>query len=134
MSLTSTSLPLMDLKRALWICKAINQRMFFAMGIGDGKVDPLRTVTLSEMLEARCRVELENMAALPGKDKMRTLHVIPADRLIAAVYALEHFDPNNEAVVVMLTRDILGTVSRKALGIVELPGTADAPQGDEVAA
>ncbi|MCA1490127.1 hypothetical protein I6F11_04235 [Ensifer sp. NBAIM29] len=118
---------LMELDRALWIVKAINQRALFAMGIAE-KVDSLEGVSLSQMIAAKDRVEFENAMARPVDGK-RTVHVVPADRLIAAAYALEHYDGDESAVAVIPGRDMFGAPCRKALGVVQLDGLRDA-EGD----
>ncbi|MBD9539957.1 hypothetical protein IB276_10890 [Ensifer sp. ENS04] len=118
----------MALDRAVWIVNAINQRALFAMGIAE-KVDSLEGITLSQMIEAKDRVELEN-ATSKTVDGMRRLYVVPAERLIAAAYALDHFDGDDTAIAVVPGRDMFGEPCRKALGVVQLAGLSD-PEAEE---
>ncbi|MRX32776.1 hypothetical protein [Aminobacter sp. MDW-2] len=108
--------PAMDVQRANAIVKAINQRAFFAMGIAE-TVDTLEGVTLADMLEAKEIVQAANKAAasIDGKTELR---VVPDDRLIAAAYTLEHYWPDNEAIVVVPTHQ--WPYNRRALGVVGL--------------
>ena len=111
-------------ERAQEIVSAINDRAFFSMGMAE-KIGSIDGVSLAEMIEAKAIVEAGNAAA-PYEDGKRTIRVVPDDRLIAAAYALEHYRPSNEAIVVIPTRE--WPYDRRALGVVGLePG-----QGAEV--
>ncbi|WP_331373809.1 hypothetical protein [Sinorhizobium chiapasense] len=118
----------MPLDRALAIVRAINQRAFFAMGIAD-KVDALTEISLRDMITATDRVRQADGEA-PSDGGKRTFHVVPDDRLIAAAYALEHYDGDDSAVVVMPGRNMFGEPCRKALGVVLLDGLSD-PESEE---
>ncbi|AAL49610.1 unknown [Sinorhizobium phage PBC5] len=117
----------MPLERARQIVTAINHRAFFAMGISD-KSASLEGVTLIDMIEAKARVEKENDA--PPVDGKKAFTIVPDDRLIAAAYALEHYDGDKSAVAVVPGRDMFGEPCRKALGVVQLAGLRD-PEGEE---
>lgn len=107
-------------ERAQEIVSAINDRAFFKMGLVE-HVRSLAGVTLAEMLEAAGIVDAGNIAQRERQQREGgsiTINVIPDDRLIAAAYALEHFHPNDEAVVVMPTSE--WPYDRRALGVVGL--------------
>lgn len=85
--------------RALQIVDAINARSFLCMGLRDdldGLV-PLVDVPLADMIAAAATVEDENdrREAVDGR---RMLHVVPSERLIAAVYVLENYRPSGQAI------------------------------------
>lgn len=79
-----------DLARAAAICNAINLFAMEAMGIGKADVEPLRDLTLREMLDAVETVERYN-ARPKMTGQSYSLHMVPAERLTAAVYTLMHF-------------------------------------------
>jgi hypothetical protein len=122
--------------RAKEIVKAINARAFFTMGIGDGALPPLAGVSLAEMVEAAEVVRLAN-ATTPAVDGRRTIHVVPDDRLIAAVYCMEHYPCSNEPIVMVpATRSerFAHDKARKALAIVPIEADAEADDhAEEVA-
>jgi len=128
MTPVSQSSDLMELDRAIAIVKAINQRCFCAMGIAD-KVDSLDGVSLSQMLAAKDRLQLES-ATSRSVDGVRRFYTVPDDRLIAAAYALQHYDGDDNAIVVVPGRDMFGEPCRKALGVVQLEGLTD-QEGEE---
>ncbi|MBB3937695.1 hypothetical protein [Aureimonas phyllosphaerae] len=93
----------MTLDRALEIVKAINQRSFLPMGLIEPKdVGSLAGVSLAEMLEAVacCQQETERRRE-HAREHGGSYGVIavPADRLIAAAYALENYEPDGDAIV-----------------------------------
>jgi len=114
-------------ERAQEIVAAINDRCFFAMGMVEpGKIGSLKDVSLAEMIEATAAIKAENACAQAHAREhggSYTTKVIPADRLIAAAYALEHYHPDNEAVVVVPTTE--WPYDRRALGIVGLEPEKD---------
>lgn len=80
-----------ELDRAMDICHAINLFAMEGMGFGaKADVEPLRDLTLREMLDAVDMVEAWN-----DRPKMNgfgyTCCMVPAERLTAAVYTLLHF-------------------------------------------
>jgi hypothetical protein len=122
----------MTLERAQEIVSAINDRCLFAMGLVEpAKVGSLKDVSLADMLAAKAEVEAENARVAAharehgGSYSIRT---IPADRLIAAAYALEHFRPDNEAVAVIPTTE--WPYNRRALGVVGLEPGHEAQEDD----
>lgn len=84
-------------ERAREIVKAINNRCFFKMGLADVIIS-LDGVTLAEMVEAAAMVRGGNAKAEPV-DGMKTIMMVPDDRLIAAVYALDHYAVDSEPVL-----------------------------------
>lgn len=113
-------------ERAQEIVSAINDRAFFRLGMVE-KVGSLERVSLAEMLEAKGIVAAGNAEAKQRQEQVGgsiSIKVIPDDRLIAATYALEHYHPDNEAVVLMPTTE--WPYDRRALGVVGLePREAD---------
>lgn len=86
-------------ERAQQIVSAINDRCFFNMGLKKAEeIGSLKEVSLAEMLEASAMIEAGDRAA-PSVGGTKTLMVIPDDRLIAAAYVLEHYQPSNESII-----------------------------------
>lgn len=114
----------MSFDQAITIVHAINNRAFFGMGLKlTGPIGSLEGISLAQMLEATAVVRASNDA--PAQDFPRTIHVVPAERLIAAAYVLEHYQPSTEAIVVRPTGE--WPYDRRALAVVGLePG-----QGEE---
>lgn len=110
---------MMDLARALEIVWAICDRSMFTLGLVE-KVSSLEGVSLAEMIEATHLVEAEDAKPIePGK--LRTLNVIPDDRLIAAVYCAEHYDVSIGTILILPEQD----GDRKALAVVSLGPPAE---------
>lgn len=120
----------MDLNRAQEIVSAINDRAFFNMGLKD-TVASLGGISLAEMLEAKSVVEADNDER-QRRQQMEggavRFRVVPDDRLIAAAYALEHYYPDNGAVVAMPF--VEWPHDRRALAVVGLE-PARGGAGDE---
>lgn len=103
------------LERAQEICDAINsfamEAMGFEQGIAEmrGRIVLLKGLTLRDMLDALACVEAWNSRPVPmGQSK--SLCMVPAERLIAAVYTLIHFPPEEEDnLVVRYTTKHCGT-------------------------
>lgn len=116
----------MNFERAREIVDAINDRAFYQMGLVES-VGSLDGVTLAEMIEAKQVVEARNEAErerLEREHGSATIRVVPDDRLIAAAYALDHYAPNNEAVVLVPTGE--WPFNRRALAVVGLePGDGE---------
>lgn len=97
--------PALDLERALEIVGAINDRMFLAMGlVPASEVGSLQGVSLVQMLEAKQVVERENdrrAAEAKREGSSYSISVVPADRLIAAAYALENYEAGDGHFVMM---------------------------------
>lgn len=93
----------MELEKAQDIVTAINARQFFTMGIVEAaEVPSLTNVSLRDMLDAVDVVEADNAQAASearGTGTTYNLHVVPAARLIAAVFCIEHYQPNSNIVV-----------------------------------
>ncbi|RWP64864.1 hypothetical protein [Mesorhizobium sp.] len=121
----------MTYEEAEKIVGAINYRAFFAMGLAEpSKVVSLEGVSLAQMIEATAVVKAENRRAEAHAKEHGggyTSCVIPADRLMAAAYVLENYDPDGEAIVMSPYRGWRGNV--RALGVTTLtisPETAEA--------
>lgn len=119
-ALAHTSTEAMSFDRALEIVHAINNRAFFGMGLNIvGPIGSLEGVSLAQMLEAVTVVKAHDSAS--EGTFPRTIHVVPAERLIAAAFVLEHYEPSTEAIVVAPTRQ--WPYDRRALAVVGLePG------------
>lgn len=104
----------MELDRAKTIVQAVVARSLLTLGIGKLESLPsLKGVSLDDMIRAAARLRHHEEPSTDGKGKR--FYVIPDDRLIAAVYTLEHYHPGGEAIAVR--RDDDG----RTLGIVVLP-------------
>ena len=82
------------LERASDICAAINAFAMETMGLGKADPSKVRDLSLREMLDAVALVERWN-----DRPKIvgvaHSIHMVPAERLVAAVYTLVHFaDPS----------------------------------------
>lgn len=87
----------MDIERAHAIISAVNDRCFFSMGLKDS-AGSLEGITLADMLEAKRLIEAKNAAA-ESVNGSRTITMVPADRLIAAAYCMEHYPMSGEAII-----------------------------------
>jgi hypothetical protein len=125
--------------RAKTIVGAINDRAFVSMGIGDGALPSLEGVSLAEMIEAATVVRALNTAAevrQRAEGGSVTISVVPDDRLIAAVYCMEHFPCDDESILcVPASRQerFLGGRTHKALAVVAVTPTADEDGAEEAA-
>lgn len=110
----------MNLERAFEIVSIVNDMAFYSMGLWDeGKpVRGLANISLGEMLEAKRLVEEGNAA--PAAEGSRTIHVVPDDRLIAAAYALFHYEPNGDAILIMPARSAFFETDHVAIACVRL--------------
>lgn len=94
---------MMTFDRARDIVAAINARCFVTMEIATNLPD-LDGVSLAEMVEATAMVRNANAAAV-AKAKLAgggyKIRMVPDDRLIAAVYAIDHFPISNEPILAL---------------------------------
>lgn len=83
-----------ELERAKDICAAINAFAMETMGLGTADPAKVRHLSLREMLDAVAIVEKYNdQPSMNGVS--RSVYMVPAERLVAAVYTLVHFcDPS----------------------------------------
>lgn len=84
--------------RALEIVAAICNRLYLAMGMPQQPFGDLKGVSLVEMLAA-----VELVQRLNSDDRHRVLYVVPDDRLVAAVYALENYRVSAAAIAATIT-------------------------------
>ena len=89
----------MDDEQARAINRLLTRVTFAAHGLTDDapSMDELRTISLSEMLEAKGLIEAANKVG--GGNGKRTITMVCDDRLIAAIYVLAHYEPRNETIV-----------------------------------
>lgn len=79
-----------ELERAKTICHAINQFAMESMGLGKADAEKIADLSLRDMLDALEVVERWNARPrMHGVASSSTM--VPAERLIAAVYTLIHF-------------------------------------------
>jgi len=120
---------MMSLQRARQIVTAICNRSFVTMGFQQD-IDSLADVTLAEMLEAARMVENANAAARAASAMIGdgyTSHVVPADRLIAAVYAFENYEASRAPILAVPHWS--GKLRVIAVATVEIPAGEPSEQG-----
>jgi hypothetical protein len=108
-----SEVPEMTEDRAANIVRAINQRCFVTMGVGDGALDSLEGVSLADMLAAVAKVRAANddaEARQRAEGGSRSIFMLPDDRLTAAVYVMEHYQDNDsgENILQLPSRNFLG--------------------------
>lgn len=81
-----------DLVRAISIVAAINSFVYESMGLGTAHPKPLAELTLREMLDA-----VDAVKAWNGRPDRTSAHMVPDDRLTAAVYAWLHYSGTTRA-------------------------------------
>lgn len=108
----------MDSARALKIVRAINDRAFLGMGmVKPEDLDSLESVSLSDMIDATRAVEAINEEA-KQKGGSHTIYIVPAERLIAAVYTLENYASDNSPIAMAPTNE--WPYARRAVAVVGL--------------
>lgn len=110
---------MMEIDRARDIVKAINARCFTTLGF-DRELPSLDGVTLLQMLEAKTIVEnvnRTNQVAAKFSGGRYTIHVIPDDRLIAAVYCMDHYPCSREPVLAVPS----GERHQKVVAVLTIP-------------
>lgn len=115
---------MMTLDRAREIVKAINARCFVHMGL-EHDLPSLEGVSLADMVEATAmirNVNKVNQAAAKFSGGQYSVTMVPDDRLIAAVYAIDHYPMSNEPVLA-LPRP--GGKRLCALAVVNIPVPAE---------
>src|SRR5690242_19762162 len=119
-------------ERANEIVIAINNRAFMSMGLAR-EAGALTGVTLAEMLEAKAIVKqgnAEREAEASRTGAGYSISSTPDDRLIAAVYTLEHFPPDNEPILCLPWTGFEG--DRIAVAVVALDSrNAQAEEDDD---
>lgn len=113
---------MMTLERAIDIVTAVNGRAFVTMDL-PGDLSPLVDVSLADMLRAKAMVEQANVDARLAAEQEGggyVIRVVPDDRLIAAVYALDHYPNSREAVLAVPVEGREGYVKALAVQVVEV--------------
>jgi len=107
-------------ERAQEIVTAINARHMVSMGI-DRPLGSLQDVSLAEMLEATSIVEAKNAAAEAHAREHGggySISIVPDDRLIAAVYVVDHYQPSREPILYLPNPGLF--TDRVALAVVAM--------------
>lgn len=113
----------MEITRAREIVSAINARCFTTLGF-DHALPPLDDVSLAEMIEAKRIVENTNdasKAAAKFSGGRYTTSVIPDDRLIAAVYCMDHYPCSRDPVLAVPH----GATRQKVVAVLTIPNARD---------
>lgn len=101
-------------QRSLAIVGAICNAGFAAMGYPQKDTDvDLKTLSLQEMLDAVKIVA--DRGPVPNASGGHTIHVIPDDRLTAAVYALVNYEFSREAIAAIGSK-VIAVVPMKQEG------------------
>lgn len=117
-------------ERAQEIVTAINARGFYTIGLWhEGRpLGSLEGVGLAEMIEAKNAVEAANAqeeAHAKETGGGYTIRIVPDDRLIAAVYAIEHYPASSEPIVMLPRRPVFADEPRHvAIAVVPIDPAA----------
>lgn len=107
----------MTIERAIEINAAICDFSFVTMGLKSSlSTKALTGLSLRQMLDAVEIVEAANSS--PSIDGKRTIHIVPDQRLVAAVYCLEHYEPRSEAILAVPHGDFAGNT--RYLGVMAI--------------
>lgn len=118
---------MMTLERAREIVTAINDRCMATIGL-PAKLASLEGVSLEEMIEAKRLVEnanTVNQAAAKFSGGSYSISMVPDDRLIAAVYVLDHYPDSSEPILSVPGR----RGHQRVVAVVEL---AETPETEDV--
>jgi hypothetical protein len=100
----------MTLEEATEINSVCFYNSMIRFGLDEGKAKSLKPYTLGQLIEARDIINLENLKA-QANPSPRTVTIVCDDRLLAALYAAEHYDPepmaNAKPIVVIANRALL---------------------------
>ena len=113
---------MMTIDRAREIVVAILGRAFVTMDL-PGDLSSLTGVSLLDMIHAKEIVEQHNKdaaAAAKLNGGSYSISVVPDDRLIAAVYVLEHYPHSDDAILAVPVKSFLGNVKAVAVQVVEV--------------
>lgn len=119
-------------ERAAEIVAAINNRAFMSMGLAD-QAGSLQGVSLAEMLEAKALVKQGNEESEAGARRSGggySISCTPDDRLIAAVYTLEHYRPDTKPILCLPWRGFEG--DRIAVAVVALDSSKFETEEEDV--
>ena len=124
-------------ERAQEIVTAINNRCLFTIDAVDAvNLGSLRGVSLAEMMEAKSIIEAENLAAVVV-DGVRWIKQVPADRLIAAAYCMEHYPVSEDDAIILMPMSrsecFWHEARRKVLAIVPLKQSQNENEDEEAA-
>jgi len=113
---------MITIDRAHKIVEAILGRSFVTMDL-PGDLSSLTGVSLLDMIHAKEIVEQQNSdaaAAAKLNGGSYSISVVPDDRLIAAVYVLEHYPHSEDAILAVPVQNFLGNVKAVAVQVVEV--------------
>jgi len=111
----------MTKERAHEIVVAICDLAFISMGLGQRGARRLGGLSLRAMLDAKAIVEASDAqvrAAARETGVGYTTHTVPDDRLIAAAYVLEHYQPSDDAILAVPYGDFGG--KNRVLAVVAM--------------
>lgn len=118
----------MDIARARDIVRAVNARCYATVGI-EIELPSLEGVSLAEMIEAKQVVQnlnAANEAAAKISGGSYSISMVPADRLIAAVYTLDHYHDSREPILSIPA----GTARQRVVAVLTI-NNAGAPEDEE---
>lgn len=110
---------MLTLEQAQDIVAAINHRAFITNGLKeDQPLAALSNVSLAEMLEAAEAVRAENRRreqAAKGTGESYSISMVPAERLIAAVFVAENYQPGKSPILSLPCNSLLSDTGQAAL-------------------
>lgn len=118
----------MEIERARNIVKAVNARCFVTIGL-ERELPSLDGVSLAEMIEAKAIVDNVNKssaAAAKISGGGYSISVVPDDRLIAAVYCMDHYPCSREPVLAIPS----GERHQKVVAVLTIPNPEPDDQED----
>lgn len=110
---------MLTLEQAQDIVAAINHRAFITNGLKeDQPLASLSNVSLAEMLEAAEAVRAENRRreqAAKGTGESYSISLVPEERLIAAVFVADNYQPGLSPILLLPCNSLLSDTGRAAL-------------------
>lgn len=125
----------MPLERARELCSIVNSYAYATLGVKAATPLP-KDVSLFDLVQAREIVERENkrLETAPADGGSRSFYMLPDPRLIAAVYAIEHYPVGPQAIILRpATKEeaFWNETNFVALAVVGAVDDTDDADGDE---
>ncbi|MBO9458953.1 hypothetical protein [Labrenzia sp. R5_0] len=121
----------MELERALEVVACINACVTYPMGlVSRDKIQPLGKISLAEMLQAVEVVKAKNKSVEEEERKPGagyTTYTVPAERLVAAAFVLNNYEPQHE--VIVAKPDYLFSDNNIVLAVIRQPVMEDEDDG-----